>query len=74
MNDAMIQVLISITESLSLLCVPFASAKLWQFYLVRFIGFMGTSKWSITRALMSKSVEPSELGKALSGIAIVAGR
>ena len=36
------------------------------------IGFLWVCKWSITRSLISKTVEPNELGKALSGIAIVA--
>ncbi len=72
MHDALIQTIIAFTESLSLLLVPFMST-LWQFYLARTVGFMWASKWSITRSLISKSVESSELGKALSGIAIVAG-
>ncbi len=55
------------------LCIPFVTT-LWQFYLVKIFGTMAYSKWSIVRSLMSKSVDSSELGKALSGIAVVAGK
>ena len=33
---------------------------------------MAMCKWSITRAILTKTVEPDELGKALGGLAIVA--
>ena len=71
LHDTIIQMTIIVTESLIIFLILIAS-EVWQIYLVQSIGFLWVCKWSITRSLISKTVEPNELGKALSGIAIVA--
>ena len=45
--------------------------NLWQFYLACGIGILSGCKYSITRSLLSKCVEPQETGKMFSVVAIV---
>ena len=52
--------------------VPIAT-NLWQFYLIRSFNGLHICKWAIVRSFLSKIVEPDELGKVLTGIAVVAG-
>ena len=70
-NDISIQMIVCITESISLFLLPLAQTR-WEFYLIQGIAMLGTCKWSLSRSILSKSVDSKELGKALSGIAIVA--
>ena len=71
LHDITIQMISCMSEVLSSFFYPLVNQE-WQLYFVTSIGIMNACKWSLARSILSKSVERNELGKALSGIAIVA--
>lgn len=45
--------------------------EVWQFYLAHALCIMRNCKFGLTRSLMSKCVDSQEIGKMLSGLAII---
>ena len=72
LNDTTLQLIITAIESLGYFLTPLAST-LWQLYLFRSLNALMLCKWPIVRSLLSKITEPDELGKILTGIAVVTG-
>lgn len=69
-HDLTIQMICCVTEALSNFLLPLVYQE-WQVYVINIIGIMFVCKWSLARSILSKSVQSDELGKALSGLAIV---
>ena len=72
LEDTTMQLIITAIESLGYFFVPLAGT-IWQFYLVRSLNALMLCKWPIVRSFLSKITEPEELGKILTGIAVVTG-
>ena len=70
-NDITIQMIVCVTESLSLFLLTLAQNR-WELYLIISIGMLSTCKSSILRSILTKSVNSNEIGKALSGLSIIA--
>ena len=70
-HDAMLIFIILVTEVISFAVTPFVD-ELWQFYLIQAFGAMGYCKYSTVRSMLSKCIEPDEVGKTFSILAVIA--
>ncbi len=69
-HDALVLSITVSCEVISAVIKPFTKT-VWQFYLASAVGTLGYCKYAVVRSLMSKCVEPHEVGKIFSVIAVV---
>ena len=71
LHDALMLIIVLSAEATAYAILPSATV-LWQFYIPTFFGALGYCKYAIIRSLLSKCIEPDEVGKVFSIMAVVA--
>jgi MFS-type transporter involved in bile tolerance (Atg22 family) len=69
-HDALLITILNCVEIVAAIAKPFTTS-LWQFYFVYGLGTFGFCKFGIIRSLLSKCIEPDEVGKVFSLLAII---
>ena len=69
-HDALLITILNCVEIVAAIAKPFTTS-LWQFYFVYGLGTFGFCKFGIIRSLLSKFIEPDEVGKVFSLLAII---
>ncbi len=69
-HDALLITIMLGIEVIGAIAKPFTTT-LWQFYIAYGLGTIGYCKFGIIRSLLSKFIEPDEVGKVFSLLAII---